>query len=348
MDLPFGCRACQPQLSPSPDGRLVAYVDGASSGQSLATVYRLEGQGDPQLLSDPSAPADGSFRLDAVVPVWSHDGRRLVLLGPGDDTALSFDAEDLRQPPVRWPPAYSSADPLVARLSADGGRLLVVYADGTVVVRDVHDGTAVETIPGGAELDRLSWPPPPTAAAVSPDLTTVALVEQDDVHLLDIRTGERRPLPGGPADGVLFTGNQLLVLRPDRTVDVWDPHGRSVLRTTAGGDYALPLAAPHDSHVLARLRSDDSVVLTLTGSGTTLGELPLPPTQGSATNLAFTEDGRYLVVGTTGGRLTRWDMTEAAWLHHACQTAGRDLTTGEWRRFVGTDPPADLRCDRAL
>jgi WD40 repeat protein len=181
---------------------------------------------------------------------------------------------------------------------------------------------------------------------VSRDLTTAALVEQEEVSLVDTETGGRRSLPGGPADSVFFTQDHLLVLRPDGAVEIWKADGRRLVASATGGGYRVALAAPMDGHLLARLRTDDSITVTLSESGDSLGSLALPPTNGYITRIAFTEDGEFLVAGTAGGSLTRWDMTETAWLSHACDAAGRDLNSEEWQRYVGTATPTDLGCRR--
>jgi hypothetical protein len=59
--------------------------------------------------------------------------------------------------------------------------------------------------------------------------------------------------------------------------------------------------------------------------------------------MAFAGD-RAVVTAVSDLPLFRWDLAEDDWVRTACASAGRDLTPEEWRRFVGTAPPADLTC----
>jgi class 3 adenylate cyclase len=60
----------------------------------------------------------------------------------------------------------------------------------------------------------------------------------------------------------------------------------------------------------------------------------LPGGQGLWGNLAFTPDGRYLLVVFGDGTAYRWPATVSAWEHHACTVAGRNFTREEWSRYV--------------
>jgi hypothetical protein len=90
------------------------------------------------------------------------------------------------------------------------------------------------------------------------------------------------------------------------------------------------------------------MILTDLGSGEEIGAVRLDPAAGMPQLIAtaFTTDGRAVVTAEPGGRLTRWHTAEDEWTRIACASAGRDLTDDEWRRHVGTEPPATLACLR--
>jgi WD40 repeat protein len=345
--LDYGCRACEPRLAPSPDGRRVAFTTVTS-----ATEYRLDGPADPQVLAGPAGPVnDQSFPGEQTVSVWSTDSHRLALLGPSTHSGLVWDPSHPARVIEAWPSAAPATLPVTARLSADGIQVAEVDSHGDVIVRRFSGGAVARVFSGTADLDTLGFPPPSAAATISYDLSTAALVDRQAVTLVDIRTGTRRALPGGAGKGMLFTRDRLLVVRPSGALEVWDITGTRLLYSIPGARDDEPvLAATPQSRLVARLRSDNVVVLTQLDSRVALGSFPLPkPPTGQTsgqTVMAFTPDGTQLLVGTAGGRLTRWDMTDSGWLHAACTGAGRDLTAAEWLEYVGTAPPADLRCNR--
>jgi WD40 repeat protein len=59
------------------------------------------------------------------------------------------------------------------------------------------------------------------------------------------------------------------------------------------------------------------------------------PAQPEWTHVAFTPDGRYLIVIPADGTAWRWPAATTEWAAHACAVAGRNFTQEEWRRFLG-------------
>lgn len=343
VQLNYGCHACEPRLAPSPDDRRVAFVT-----VDQATQYQLDNPAHPpQVLTSPSESADSSFPGDQTLPVWSADSNRLLLLGLGHDSALVWNSSKPTHPVGKWPEGFPETHPVTSRVSADGTMVVVVNSHGDVVVRTFSDGEVTRTLPGTADLDTIGFPPPAAAATISYDLGTVALIDQQAVTLVNLHTGTRRALPGGPGKGVLFTRDKLVVLRPTDALEVWDTTGTHLFASKPGaGSYQPVLAAPAQGGMVARLRTDNVVVLTQLDSGLTLSSFPLPTSPVGQTVMTFTADGTQLLVGAAGGRLTRWEMTETAWLRTACASAGRNLSSAEWRQYVSTTPPADLACQK--
>lgn len=335
VTLDLGCHACRSYMALSPDGRRLLFVT-----SNKATEYQLDGPINPQVLTVPAGPADTSPLAYETLPVWSPDSNRLVLLGLGNNSALVWDPNNPARAIAGWPSTGSQTVPVTARVSADGSRIAVIGSHGDVVVRKFTDGTTERTIPGNAN-------PIINTASINYDLTTAALADEREVSLINLHNGSRHVLPGGSSKTVLFTQNELLVLRPNGTLEAWDTTGTRLLRSIPGTpDYYPVLAAPPQGGVAAILRSDNVVMLTDLNFGVTLGSFPLPPAMWiyAQTVMAFTPNGTQLIIGASGGQLTRWNMTDTAWINTACATAGRNLTATEWTQIVGTTPPGNLSC----
>jgi len=87
------------------------------------------------------------------------------------------------------------------------------------------------------------------------------------------------------------------------------------------------------------LTADDGVEVWDTSTGTEVTPpLPGAPTQtsnpGGAGNVAFTPDGRRLLISSPNGLLTIWALTPRVWTRQACQVAGRDITQREWHKYI--------------
>jgi WD40 repeat protein len=347
VQLNFGCVACEPHMASSPDGHRVVFVT-----VDQATEYQLNYPVNPQPLTGPGAPTgtlSPGEQGDEPVPVWSPDGTRLALLGVRNNSTLVWDPNNPARTIAGWPSTNFQTYPVTARVSSDGTRVAIVDSHGNVFVHRFSDGTTEQNVPGSADLNTIGFPPPNSAATISYDLATAALIDQHGVTLVDIHTGTHHILPGGPAHGVLYTQNELLILRPNGVLEVWDMAGTRLLRSIPGTPAYEPVfAAAPQGGLVAILRSDNVVVLTDLGTGVTLGSFPLPPapTPNDQTVMAFTPDGTKLLVGAEGGRLTSWEMTDTAWVRAACARAGRELTAAEWTQNVGTTPTTSLSCMR--
>jgi hypothetical protein len=134
---------------------------------------------------------------------------------------------------------------------------------------------------------------------------------------------------------------------------VWNAEGTTRQRVLAGDqsyDPYYPVADPA-GNLVARQRANGSVTLADLSSGAVLATLaaPVSPSLGLRIGLAFAPGGQALVtvVQTVAGytpQIIERLLGPQALVRSACATAGRSLTPGEWRTFVGTTPPSSLAC----
>jgi WD40 repeat protein len=189
--------------------------------------------------------------------------------------------------------------------SADGARLASGGADGQVRIWDVVPPAAVASLPAGADV---------AAVAFSPDGRYVATGGDDRlVRLWDLGQPEAAPRilagHGGPVAALAFSadGATLASGSEDKTVRLW------------------PLAGA--------------------------GPVVLNGHTGPVASVAFSPSGETLVSAGADGTARLWrlgepgaaevlranpDVDTAVLAGLVCQEVGRNLTSAEWRDFVGT------------
>ena len=273
--------------------------------------------------------------------MWSADGRRLFLATPGNGAGEIRNSTAGLPLAGNWPKAVRSKYVTVARISRDGLRVILVDERGNITVRDTSTGQVQRTIV-------VNTAPSTQSAAVSVDGKIVALIGPQTVKLIDVNMGNAHDLPGEPADAVEFTDNHFIVQRTNGTVEVWDTNGTNMVRAIPGDSgYEPGFTSSSDGELMTQLRTDGTMVITDLPSGGRLSTIQIPDnTDTRHTTMTFIPAKHELITATAGGRTTRWNLTVDAWLRSACDTAGRDLTNDEWRRFVGTEPPEKLVCRR--
>jgi DNA-binding SARP family transcriptional activator/WD40 repeat protein len=178
--------------------------------------------------------------------------------------------------------------------------------------------------------------------AFSPDSRLVAVSAPDGrVLVVDATTAQIRqtlhPIGGD------FTGS--LAFAPDGTlatgtlsgiVQRWNPISRAQvaapLPVTAGPVSSIAFE-PSGRRFVTTATRDGAVKLfatsTLQQEGTTLNT-----DRRAASTAAFTPHDNGLLVVTDRGNGFTWPMSLEAWEQRACTVAGRNLTRGEWARFV--------------
>ncbi|MGY1703788.1 TIR domain-containing protein [Geodermatophilus sp. SYSU D00697] len=360
VPVPAACNACPgPEVLVSPDGRGAAVIDGSDATLAVAAG---------PLRADPSSRSLRFLWLSGVPKPfgavhWSEDSAKLLVQVPDDATVrVTVEAPDGQV--VQTVPAPSGDDPVSLPLLRPGDPEIVLVppdgrsADGVTSAmtraRDLLD-EALQAYPDErAQAARMVFDASVSRAASVVTSWTAEGDLNSDVWLVDVGRGAVDVVPVGDAVGVAFTRDRLLVSRGDGPLEIRDTSGRRVLATAPGGGAdTQALAGAVGSNLAARLRQDGTIVLLDASRGAVLGSLgePSPVHYGLAPGLAFTPDGRYLLValpyeasvaGT--GELRQYVTASDAWVRIACETAGRVMTPTEWRQFVDMAVPTDLGC----
>ena len=98
----------------------------------------------------------------------------------------------------------------------------------------------------------------------------------------------------------------------------------------------LAVAASPDGERIAATGWDGALRLWDRASGRSLG----PPLEahGDYTRGIAWLDEEHVLTGSGARSLIAWDMSPAGWLDRACELAGRDLSSAEWRRYLPDEP----------
>jgi hypothetical protein len=349
----FACNACPgPQVSVSPDGRKAGVVDG---NHVSAAVRQLESPGWETVIK---GDLFGGTNYSSLL--WGADGKKLLVQVRAEQGDRVFDVRSSDRGAAlldRWGPSpepkETTGQPM---LSGDRRHVVTVGADALdggdsakTVIRHAATGAVEQVVPALSGVKDAKIEP---AGAVNANATALATIQDQFgaklAKLVNFENGRSRTIGSGPADAALFSGEHLLIQRSNGVLEVWDASGTHLQRSIAGEpDYATGPVANRQGTLVARERSDGTVAITDLQSGETLGSFRLPAPRKAG--MAFGGDGHTLVTVTEPaaqgrGELQRWTLSEAAWVHAACESAGRDLTAAEWRRYVGSTPPSDLRC----
>jgi WD40 repeat protein len=278
---------------------------------------------------------------------WSPDGTRLLVgwaapaSTPNTPGAGSVEV---------W--RASSTPTLVRTLIGQTGTVSDVgwSANGRVVVAITSDATGPNTQEGWFYLVNAGTGHPLAApvkrlqfgdrVAFSPDSTTVAASWGDDrVIMFSTSTGRaQRVLRTDGTDAVLAyspTG-EFATGTGSGIVQLWNPRtGAALSRPTQVAPAPTTNISfnPTGNTFITSGGSDGIPKLWTTATLQQLGS-DFPGDPGSWLNQAYTPDGRNIVVVSQTGRAWIWPATLSAWEQHACDVAGRNLTSEEWSRYV--------------
>jgi hypothetical protein len=155
-------------------------------------------------------------------------------------------------------------------------------------------------------------------------------------------------------DGSAFDGSGLLHVFDDGIEWTVDRRGeKSPARTAQVDDIPAPLVSPDGDLVVWGGSTGVMSLTDLAERGIVLGRVPVPVQDGKHPVSVFTGDGSTLVTTIPAlpsvdrpGSVRIMDLTVRGWTAASCAVAGRDLEPSEWLNYLGTEPPADLRCDR--
>jgi len=345
VPLSSACSACgTASLAVSPDGKRIAALDGdgrAGFVQSLRAGAQRRTVPESELseytYGAPVWSATGDF---AAYPVWPAAG--------GSEAPVPTDLPD----GVRaWRGAEGEEVGLADGLAANGDEMTIVDRHGNVYWQDLTTGKIVSRSPGPEDLsfgaEELE------EAALSSSSELVAMVDEGHVTIENLPSGKVvGDIDADEFATVAFTGEKLLVQRHDGALQVWNQQGTSLQRTIPGDEnYVWKPVGNAEGTMVARRRSDGSIVVDDLETGTQLGNFG---TRGASaflrTGVTFSLDGSriYTLSEAPGeasqGELVERDISDEGLVEAACVAAGRELTAGEWRAFIGSNPPADLTC----
>jgi WD40 repeat protein len=253
-------------------------------------------------------------------PVWaagqlSPDGRFLARYDDATRAVQVYDTASGRL--VRAGQGWANAFPSGLAFSPDARRL-VVAAQGQVTLADRERGRAIRQLPDGG-----------LAASFSPDGRLVAMLDKDQVRLVEVFTNRVRrtlAIPAIPIDAadvrfpagrVRFSrdGSWLAVFGPCYRVWVWSVVNGELLYEDRGDRSALfsdvwPGAISPDGRWLAYPSEDGAGlrVFDLTNPRPGSGIVTLRGHRGRIADMTFTPDGRRLVSICSDGIGLVWDV----------------------------------------
>jgi WD40 repeat protein len=342
-----GCSACTgPRVAMSPDGKSAAILVGFGDSVVIQPLPGVRGRRE---LSDGGGVSDYAY----AQPVWLRDGRHVVLaLSPPIGGSAVSVPTGLPGMIRAWPAGRGSDFVVTAALSGAGDAVIVVNDRGDIYLQDAGNGSVRGTVAGPPELgtgssNRLG------GAAIQSSSGLVAMIHDGAVRVVDAHGGKIvGEIDGSDASHVTFAGGHLLVQRSSGRLEVWDARASRLERTLAGdASYTWQSVGNAQGTLVARQRSDGSIVLSDLDTGAVLDTYPVPdPSDVRKTGIAFSPDGSHLVTVTEGpggggdGEVVVRDISTAALIRAACSAAGRELSAAEWQSLVGAGIPRVDAC----
>ena len=155
------------------------------------------------------------------------------------------------------------------------------------------------------------------------------------------------PVVGGAINRMAFSrdGHVLASASNDRTVGLWDIPRRQALSDRLKGhvDSVRGVAFSSNGKILASTGDDYTVRLWDVASWQPLGQpLSLYPFVGES--VAFSPDGKLLASSGQDKTIWLWDVDFRSLAARLCRLANRNLSVGEWRRYIGSDIPYRRTC----
>lgn len=344
VPLSSACSACgTSSLAVSPDGKRIAAIDGDGRAGFVQTLQAGAQRG--------TVPESELVAYTYGAPVWSPSGDFVaypVWPVPGLEASMPT---DLPEGVRAWRGGEGEEEDLTDGLAANGDEMTIVDRHGNVYWQDLATGKIVRRLPGPEDLAFGAEELEEAALNSSPEL--VAMVDEGHVTVENLSSGKVvGEIEADEFATLAFAGDKLLVQRHDGALQVWNQLGTSLQRPIPGDEnYVWKPVGNAEGTMVARRRSDGSIVVDDLETGTQLGSFG---TRGASfflrTGVTFSPDGSHIYALSEApgevnqGELVERDISDEGLVKAACAAAGRELTAGEWRAFIGSAPPADLTC----
>ena len=281
-------------------------------------------------------PARSSVRVDDDYYVWSPDSR--WLLSSGLDALLKL--WDASTGQLVASSAFLRGNRLIAVFDPHSDKIYVEGANGVLVT-----------------LDRATMEESYDPVAVGGDVTALAVHPEDgsviafrrDASFVRVDPEHGKILSSAPA-GTLSAEQLSGVFSPDGSVMVAaDPEDYLRLLDVDTLDWVgTGLRFPWDGRVsyapdgsqFATVQAD-RIRLWDGRTGAYQASVPLPDR--TSVSISYLPDSTRLLAAATDGRTWTIDTRTSSWVERACETAGRNLTQDEWRRYFPNEP-YDVTC----
>jgi WD40 repeat protein len=296
----------------SPDHKLIALRDRSGTNVTFTIREFVNGKAGDTIFAD---------KLSGYLswPEFSPDSRHVAAIlrppgGSGKNILVTWDVGEKRR--REWTD-FGAATRL--RFSADSGRIAVAGADEIALV-DPGTGRAARTLTGIKDI---------AAIAVSPDGTRLAASENAGEPPLRDSLAEPDDEPDLPQSPTMNNGR----------VVVWNlDDGRQIASFEHPGR-ASPIVFDSDSRHLLTGSSDGAArIWTLDP----VQEVMRMPVSSRIYAVAFRPDSRFAIATRT--RLASYFWKPEDLLREVCARAARNITNGEWARFVGGQIPRNKTC----
>ncbi len=241
--------------------------------------------------------------------------------------------------------APSLAFTVAPLISSDGGTVAFVNTSAS----DIIDGRTGRvradgpTIQGADEIDRMALSADGKLLAALPISGNPSLINTANGSLVRTLTGTNEDEQGYPGvDELSFSPNgaYLAVWQDGNGLQIWDvDSGQSIAQLDGRPTEAFASLVPGDAPgetVDPDLYARDLVVSFSSRSDAV--------TVTDAQGLVNSETGAT----STGVRTVTWSLRTDDWITAACTIVGRDLTTKEWNRYIGSSVPYHRTCTPIL